>query len=42
MAITTINKNFKNKIRSEIIDLKDEQGNSAGTKVKLIIPIKPV
>ena len=37
-----LNQNFKNKIRSEIIDLKDEQGNSAGTKVKLIIPIKPV
>jgi hypothetical protein len=37
--IKTINKKLKQKIRFEIIDLKDENGNASGTKVVFEIPL---
>ena len=37
--ITVLNKNFKQKIRFEIIDMKDENGNAAGIRVVFEIPL---
>ncbi|NQV01251.1 MAG: histidine kinase, partial [Bacteroidia bacterium] len=38
--LTILNRKLKQKIRLEILDLKDEAGNASGTKVRFVIPVK--
>jgi len=38
--LAVINRKLKQKLRLEIIDLKDEAGNATGTKVRFMIPVK--
>ncbi|NQV03603.1 MAG: tetratricopeptide repeat protein [Bacteroidia bacterium] len=38
--LMVLNKKLKQKIRLQIIDLKDEAGNATGTKVRFFIPVK--